>query len=289
MKHGLSILNFGETGDARLLAEIASEAEAAGWDGCFLSDHVRWPAGDQDTIPSMPAVDPEPTADPWVALGAMAMRTERISLGTLVTPLPRRRPTKLAREVATLDQLTRGRTILGVGGGLWPEEFEALGDESDRKVRAAMLDEGLELLESLWSGEPVKHVGAHYRAETTAFAPPCQKPRIPIIVAATWPIRKMLHRAAKWDGVFPLTRRGTPLSPEEISELARTVSSLRITSEPFEILCQGQTQGNGSSTDAALVEAYEAAGGTWWIELRYPWEASLDELLSRVRKGPARG
>lgn len=288
MKHGLSILNFGQTGDARLLAEIAREAEAAGWDGCFLSDHVRWPAGRQGTIPSMPAVDPEPAVDPWVALGAMAMRTERIRLGTLVTPLPRRRPTKLAREVATLDQLTQGRVILGVGGGLWPEEFEALGDESDRKVRAAMLDEGLELLTSLWSGEPVRHLGTHYRAETTPFAPPCQQPRVPIFVAATWPVRKMLRRAAQWDGVFPLTRRGTGLTPKQTSELARAVSEFRTASEPFEIVCQGQTQGDGDSADAARVEAYTAAGGTWWIELRYPWEASLDELLARVRKGPVR-
>lgn len=286
MKHGLSILNFGHTGDARLLAEIAHQAEAAGWDGCFLSDHVRWPAGRQATIPSMPAMDVEPAVDPWVALGAMAMRTERISLGTLVTPLPRRRPTKLAREACTLDHLSGGRVILGVGGGLWPEEFEAFGDESDRKIRAAMLDEGLELLSSLWSGESVRHLGTHYRAETTPFAPPVQQPRIPIWVAATWPVKKMLRRAARWDGVVPLTSRGSPLTPDETTEVAKAIAALRPGGQPFEIVCQGQTEGDGGSADAALIGAYEAAGGTWWVEMRYPWEASLDELVARVRKGP---
>jgi alkanesulfonate monooxygenase SsuD/methylene tetrahydromethanopterin reductase-like flavin-dependent oxidoreductase (luciferase family) len=289
MKYGLAILNFSPSGDARLLAEIAHQAEAAGWDGCFLSDHVRWPAQEQATIPSMPVVDPEPIVDPWVALGAMAMRTERIRLGTLVTPLPRRRPTKLAREAVTLDHLTGGRVILGVGGGLWPEEFDALGDESDPKVRAAMLEEGLELLCSLWSGKPVSHLGTYYRAKTTRFAPPLQQPRIPIWVAATWPVRKMLRRAARWDGVFPLAPGGIPLTPEETAGLARAIEELRPSREPFEVVCQGQTQGDGASADAALIGAYKAAGGTWWIELRFPWEASLDELLARVRNGPPRG
>jgi probable F420-dependent oxidoreductase len=288
MKHALSILNFGHTGDARLLAEIAHEAEAAGWDGCFLSDHVCWPTGEQATIASMPDIDPEPTVDPWVALGAMAMRTERIRLGTLVTPLPRRRPTKLAREAATVDRMTDGRMILGVGSGLWSEEFEALGDESNRKVRAAMLDEGLQLVNALWSGEPVSHRGEHFRAETASFAPPRQQPRIPIIVAATWPVKKMLRRAARWDGVFPLTRQGTSLKPKDVAELTRTVSELRTTPEPFDVMCQGKTQGEGGADDRSLVESYEAAGGTWWIELRYPWEASLDELMTRVRNGPTR-
>jgi hypothetical protein len=152
-----------------------------------------------------------------------------------------------------------------------------------------MLDEGLELLSSLWSGESVRHVGTHYRAETTPFAPPLQQPRLPIWVAATWPVQKMLRRAAQWDGVFPLSPRGSPLTPEETTKLARTIAGLRTSREPFEIVCQGQTQGDGGSADAALIGAYEAAGGTWWMEMRYPWEASLEELVARVRRGPPRG
>lgn len=119
MKYAVCTSNFGNCGDARLLAEIAHTAEAAGWDGCFLWDHVNWP-------------NMEPIVDPWVALGAMAMRTERIRLGTMVTPIARRRPTKLAREAVTLDRLTGGRVTLGLGNGIWPEEFGPLGDESDQ-------------------------------------------------------------------------------------------------------------------------------------------------------------
>lgn len=288
MKYGLGLLNFAPTGDPRLLTEIAHQAEAAGWDGCFLSDHTRWPAGAQATLPSLPAIDPEPIADPWVALGAMAVRTERIRVGTLVTPLPRRRPAKLAREVATLDHLSGGRVILGVGAGLWPEEFEAFGDERDPKLRAAMLEEGLELLCKLWSGSPVSHHGTHYQAETTRFAPPLQQPRVPIWVAATWPVRRMLRRAARWDGVFPLAPGGLPLTAEQTGGLAKSIAEIRTGSEPFEIVCQGQTRGDASTADAALIAAYQAAGGTWWLEQRYPWEASLDELLARVRRGPPR-
>jgi probable F420-dependent oxidoreductase len=288
MKYALQLLNFAPTGDAGLLAEIAHQAEAAGWDGCFLSDHVRWPAGPQATLPELPIIDPEPIVDPWVALTAMAMRTERIRLGTMVTPLPRRRPTKLAREAASLDHLTGGRVTLGIGAGLWPEEFEALGDERDPRVRVAMLEEGLDLLCRLWSGERVAHHGTHYHVESSRFAPPLQQPRVPIWIAATWPVQRMLRRAARWDGVYPLSHGGAGLSPDETRALAKSVGELRTSGEPFEIVCQGQTQGDGKSADAAQIAAYEAAGGTWWVELRYPWEASLDELIARVRRGPPR-
>jgi alkanesulfonate monooxygenase SsuD/methylene tetrahydromethanopterin reductase-like flavin-dependent oxidoreductase (luciferase family) len=191
--------------------------------------------------------------------------------------------------VTTLDQLTRGRAILGVGGGLWPEEFQAFGDEGDRKTRAAMLDEALDLLNFLWSGEPVQYQGTFYRAETTPFAPPFQRPRVPIWIAATWPVQKMLKRAARWDGVYPLTSSGLPLTPDETKKLAKVLASYRRDAELFDIVCQGHTKGDGGTSDAAIVDAYEAAGGTWWMEMYYPWDASIDEIASRIRRGPPRG
>src|SRR5579884_2737980 len=151
MRFGLTLPNFGPYADARLLASLAREAEAAGWQGFFLWDHVLF--GDQ------------PVVDPWVALTAIALATERLWLGPLVTPLPRRRPVKLARETVSLDHLSGGRLVLGVGLGDGPWEWEQLGEPASLRARAALLDEGLELLTRLWSGEPVRHHGAAYTVE----------------------------------------------------------------------------------------------------------------------------
>src|SRR5262245_2261037 len=161
MKFGFYTPNFDFCGDARVLAELAREAEDAGWDGYFIWDHLQFG---------------EPTADPWVALTAMALRTQRIRLGPLVTPVPRRHIAKLAREVITLDHLSGGRVVLGVGAG-FPglPDYGAFGDSGDPKIRAARLDEGLEVLTALWSGEPVKHHGVYYRVECGAFSRPCRR------------------------------------------------------------------------------------------------------------------
>src|SRR5689334_13471095 len=179
---------------------MARDAEAAGWDGFFLWDHViLWPT---------------PTCDPWVALAAVALATERVRIGPLVTPLPRRRITKLARETVTLDHLSNGRLVLGVGIGLGPWEWEYLGEETDLRTRGAMLDEGLELLTKLWSGEPVMHEGRFYTCRgdkgpndptpiPTPFLPRPVQPRIPVWVAGTWPKKPPFRRAARWDGVVP--------------------------------------------------------------------------------------
>src|SRR5947209_17503121 len=149
MRFGVTVPNFGPYFQPRTLAALAAEAEAAGWDGFFLWDHVLF--GD------MPAVDP------WVALSAIALATERIRLGPLVTPLPRRRPVKLARETVSLDHLSGGRLILGAGNGVLSWELDDLDEEADLRTRAAMLDEALAVLTGLWSGRPFSHQGAHYK------------------------------------------------------------------------------------------------------------------------------
>lgn len=167
--------NFGDFAHPGHLLDLARRAEAAGWEGFFLWDHVY--AGDWAG----------PVIDPWVTLGAVAQVTERIALGTMVTPLPRRRPTTLARQTVTLDHLSGGRLVLGVGIG-WPPDldFANLGDSGDNRVRAAQLDEGLKVLTGLWSGERFSFSGEHYRVTDARFVPPpVQQPRIPIWVGST--------------------------------------------------------------------------------------------------------
>jgi alkanesulfonate monooxygenase SsuD/methylene tetrahydromethanopterin reductase-like flavin-dependent oxidoreductase (luciferase family) len=191
MKYGLNLPNGGACGDARTLAEFAHLAEEAGWDGVFLEDYIVWQSH-QDV----------PTYDPWVALAAMALRTERIRLGTQVTPLPRRRPWKLARETVTLDHLSNGRLILGVGlGDPTDGNFNQFEEVTDLKARARMLDEALDVLVGLWSGEPFSYRGEYYHVDEITLLPrPVQTPRIPIWVGGGWPLKGPARRAARWDG-----------------------------------------------------------------------------------------
>src|SRR5512143_501243 len=183
MKYGF-ILPYG---DARTAADVAYEAEQAGWDGFFVWEPV-W------------------GIDAWVALTAVAMRTERIRLGTRLTPLSRMRPWKLASETATLDNLSNGRVILALGLGYIPSGFEAFGEVTDRKTRAELLDEGLDILTGLWRGQPFDYRGKHYVINETKFMPPpppVQQPRIPIWVVGVWGSRKSMARALRYDGILP--------------------------------------------------------------------------------------
>lgn len=283
MRAGISVPNFSEYSDSRLVAELAHEAEDAGWDGFFLWDHLlfenKWRL---------------PIADPWVALAAMAMRTSHIRLGPMVTPIPRRRPWKLARETVTLDHLSNGRLILGVGLG-WPpvDDFARFGEESDDKVRAAKLDEGLDILTGLWSGEPFRYQGQHYHIqEETVFLPrPVQSPRIPIWVAGFWPKKAPFRRAARWDGVFPLSLnvewdQNIPL--EEVQATRAYCLSQRATDAPFEIVVAGETPGDDPAKASAIVTPYIEAGMTWWIENVTPQRGPLDAMRQRIRQGPPR-
>lgn len=282
MRYGLSVPNADAAGDAHTLAELAHVAEQSGWDGIFLEDYIVW-QGHQEV----------PTYDPWVALAAMAMRTERIRLGTSVTPLSRRRPWKLARETVTLDRLSGGRLILGVGLGYPPkDEFEQFGEDGDDKVRAKKLDEGLEVLTGLWSGEPFSYQGEHYTiAPETVFLPrPVQSPRIPIWVAGFWPKKAPFRRAARWDGVYPLSLTAEPDENMPLDELRAAVAyikSQRAGDAPFDVLAGSSTPGDPAA-GAEIVAPYAKAGATWWIEGINPMRGSFEEMRQRVRQGPPR-
>lgn len=212
MRRGLFVAPFAELADPKLLAELAARAEGRGWDGFFLWDHVQYPAGVAEI------------GDAWVSLAAVATSTERVRLGALVTPLARRRPWVLARQAVTLDHLSRGRLVLGFGvGGDGNGEMAEFGEAAQARQRAAMLEEGLELLSAIMSGEPVDHHGAHYEVRARPFRPfSVQRPRIPIWLGARWPGRRPIARAAGWDGVFPIG-----IAAAEVAELRARVAEAR--------------------------------------------------------------
>ena len=186
MKFGFSVPTFGAY-DERSIPAAAREAEEAGWDGFFIWDHVLW--------------DPFETglADATVVLTGIALATERIRFGALVTPLARRRPWKFARETASLDGLSGGRLVVGVGGGDDPD-FVPVGEPADPRERASLLDEGLDLVVRLWRAEPVSYSGRHYTLRDAVLRPgPVQRPRPPIWVGGWWPNRAPFRRAARWE------------------------------------------------------------------------------------------
>ena len=256
MRHAIFVPNFGTFCDPMLVADLAARAESTGWDGWFLWDHVVHRLGD------------EPAVDPWITLAAIAMRTSRIRLGPMVTPIPRRRPWNVARQAATLDQLSSGRIVLGVGiGASGTHEFDGFGEEEDLVTRGSMLDEGLEVIASLWAGEEMHHSGEHYTVEGVRFRPaPVQSP-LPVWVAAVWPNRRPLRRAASWQGVVPLRLPG----PEALEEVLSIIG-------PGKDVC---VKGDGHPA-----RSWEEAGATWMLhELERDWPVSRVEALLDIGPG----
>jgi alkanesulfonate monooxygenase SsuD/methylene tetrahydromethanopterin reductase-like flavin-dependent oxidoreductase (luciferase family) len=263
MRYGVSVPPFGPYADPRRLAELAARAETAGWDGFFVWDHMVY--------------DPSfhPIGDPWVGLAAVAMRTSRLTIGTMVTPLARRRPWKVARETVSLDHLSGGRFVLGVGLGdpaQW--EYGSFGEPADPRIRAACLDEALTVLAGLWTGEPFRYDGRHFAvAEVTFRPPPVQRPRIPVWVAGWWPNKPPLRRAARWDGMAPI-KQGGDLSPDEVAAALTYVRRHRATDAPFDVVVSGGT--GPRPDDADRMAAYAAVGATWWLEDISPWRFGAD-------------
>jgi alkanesulfonate monooxygenase SsuD/methylene tetrahydromethanopterin reductase-like flavin-dependent oxidoreductase (luciferase family) len=288
MRFGVSLPPFGDFADVRLLTETARRAEEAGWDGFFLWDHVFF--------------DPSfhPMTDVWVALGAIAMSTSTIRLGPMVTPLARRRPWILARQTVAVDRASGGRLVLGVGLGdpsQW--DFGFFDEPTDPRVRAQRLDEGLEVLTGLWSGEPFAFDGRHLRVTEVRFRPtPVQSPRIPIWVGGQWPNRPPLRRAARFDGFFPIRTDGG-LSLEHWRDIMALLRELRPSNEPFDAIHAGQVPDGRWDRADDVIGPFADLGVTWWIEDVSPWRfghsweiqwspeftEAMDEL---IRRGPPR-
>ncbi len=288
MRFGMSLPPFADFADVRFLAGIAKEADTLGWDGLFIWDHVFF--------------DPtfHPNVDPWTALAAMAFNTSRIRIGTLITPLARRRPWILARQTASVDQLSGGRLTLGVGLGdpvQW--DFGFFDEPSDNKLRAQMLDEGLEVLMGLWTGKPFSFDRQHYHIKEVTFRPtPVQTPRIPIWVGGNWPNKPPLRRAARFDGFYPIKWDGG-MSPDNWRETLSYIRRHRTLDTPFDAVHAGAVPEDRWHSAAPHVEPYVEAGVTWWIEDVSPWRfgASWEEpwkpqdtqrMVELIRRGPPR-
>jgi alkanesulfonate monooxygenase SsuD/methylene tetrahydromethanopterin reductase-like flavin-dependent oxidoreductase (luciferase family) len=265
VRHALYVPPFGTFGDAALLIELARAAEASGWDGFFLWDHLHFEAD-------------APFVDAWIALTAMATATERLRIGPLITPLPRRRPWKVAREAVTLDHLSSGRLVLGVGLGIdfW-HEFDGFGEPAtDDRIRAELLDDGIEIITRLWSGERVSYTGMRLRVDGVRFLPrPVQQPRIPIWSAVLWPPRpNPIRRAARCDGVAPFNPTG--MTPEQVVELRARIDAERTDGSPYDVCLHGPP---------ARAAEFAAAGVTWYMASLLPDEP-LAEVRRVVEKGP---
>ena len=257
-------------GDPRETADLAAQAEAHGWDGVFTWDGIA--LGEMDTY------------DPWIVMTAMAMRTERIRIGAMLTPPSRRRPWKLARETMTLDRLSGGRLVLPVGlGALDDAAFGNVGEPTSARVRAELLDESLEILEGLWSGRPYAHEGRHYQFGPMTFRPtPVQQPRIPIWVVGSWPHDRSMQRTLRYDGIIVQTT-----DPKAIRDIAAYVEHQRPTSlqgRPFEIIA-GDTTPADPREAAKVVRPFADAGATWWLEA--DWQRpTVDSQRARLAAGP---
>ena len=251
-KRGIFLPPFDELFDPRILVELAQAAEERGWDGFFLWDHIAYRA------------PVRALADPWVALAAIASQTEKLRLGPLVTPLPRRRVQKVARETVTLDRLSGGRLTFGVGlGGAENVELEPFGEEVDARKRAQLLDEGLARLTAYWAGE--------------FEPPPVQEPRIPIWVAARWPNRRPVRRAVRWDGLFVIDLAGRP---DALEELANEVRDLRAgNDDPFDLVVDIPPGDD--------IAPWEAAGATWILTDFDSLQPRLADVRDAIDAGPS--
>jgi alkanesulfonate monooxygenase SsuD/methylene tetrahydromethanopterin reductase-like flavin-dependent oxidoreductase (luciferase family) len=281
MKHGFIFTGT----EPQLAVELAALAEEHGWQGFFVWEGI-W------------------ATDPWATLAAAAMVTERIRLGTMLTPVPRRRPWELAGQTMTVDRLSNGRVILSAGLGVPAEverRFWIFENDPGRRVRAELLDEGLELLQPLWRGEPFEHEGEHFHVERTdSMLPPAivQQPRIPTWVVGVWPRMKSMRRVAKYDGwipnfappgaagIDPLEQQRT-YTPEVAAEAIAWIRAEReragLADRPFDIVQEGTTSGVDRAADAAVVRPWAEAGVTWWLEADWNVPAGRVEAYARAR------
>lgn len=291
MKYAVYAPNFNDYGEPQALVELAVVAEQAGYDAIFLWDHLMF-----SNEPPLPACDALTT------LAAIAQATSRLRMGAMITPVARRRPWKLARELVTLDRLSHGRIHFGVGLGEPAElEFAAFGEQAEAKHRAGRLDEGLEIIMRLCAGEHVDHAGHYYQVDGITFAPAAlQQPRIPLWSAATLPAQAGLRRAAKWDGVFPvklpelinsveqgeINWRDWWLSVDEFAQMVKAVAALRPDLADFDFVASARLGEDGPA--GARPAQFAAVGATWWCEWVDESPGHFEHTLKLVAAGPPR-
>lgn len=272
MKAGLWLPLFDDLADPRVCADLAREAEEAGWDGVFVWDNVRWLEPDRAS------------GDPWITLAAIAAATRQVRIGPVVTPLARRRPIRVAQETVTLDLLSDGRLVLGVGLGSdgFAKEFVDTGEETDARRRAAMLDESLDIVTGAWSGETVQHRGDHYLVDGIRFLPrPVQAPGVPVWVAGTAGVSRPLQRAARYDGYVPINLSG----PDQVEEAVARIADLRSSAgtkadRPYDVVVALPVDDDPAP--------YAAAGATWWLPELDPNQLTLDSIRALIRHRPSK-
>lgn len=268
VRRTIEVMKFGFVvpwADAEDVGRLAVEAEANGWDGLFVWEPV-W------------------GVDAWIALGVAAHRTNTIRLGTMITPPSRRRPWELASQVATVDRLSHGRVVLGVGLGAIDSGFETFGEECDRRTRAELMDECLDVARGLWGGQPFSYEGTHYRVQSTEFPTighTEQRPHPPIWCVGALGFEKSMNRALTCDGLLPQVK-----SPEGEFSLPtlEQIAGLReqIDRDDYDIVIEGHISDHSP-------DAWKQAGATWWIESM--WETtgqdtSVPICIDRLRDGP---
>jgi hypothetical protein len=268
-------------GTATEQLEQAVLADRAGWDGVFV-----WEAAYG--------------VDAWTLLAAMAQRTTRVRLGTMLTPLPWRRPWKVASQAVTLDQVSNGRAILAVGLGAIDTALGNTGEEIDRRARAELLDEGIDLIAGLWEGR-LRFSGRNYQVDLAAredlarVATPVQRPRVPIWVVGAWPRPKSMRRVLRCDGLLPVSMdaggfRAT--TPDDVRAMLRWLDERGGLRPGFDVVTEGETPADDPARAAAIVAPWIDAGCTWWLETRWamPHDSAdrIREVRERIQAGPPR-
>ena len=263
--------------DLDLISDLACEAETSGWDGFFIWDGFLGP-------------------NPWILLASVAARTEGLRFGVMLTAATVRRPWQLASETATLDRLSKGRLILSLGLGAASDlGFDRVGEQMDRKIRAELLDESLDILNGLWTGKPLHYEGKHYQVRDAALSvTPVQQPRIPVWVVGAWPRMKSMRRVLRCDGLIPskLTATGVSdnITPEDLREMFAFVKE-RLGDPSFDITVEGETPGDDKEKAAQIISPFIDAGATWWLEsiAATPYRlGGIEGVRARIAQGPPR-
>jgi alkanesulfonate monooxygenase SsuD/methylene tetrahydromethanopterin reductase-like flavin-dependent oxidoreductase (luciferase family) len=278
VRYAIDVAPLGELSDPAAIVRLARAAEDAGWDGLSTWDSTGVSMGTA-------------AADPFVALAAVAAATERLRLILSVVALPRRRPHLVVQSVGTLDRLSSGRVVLGVGAGGDPADFASFGEAVESSTRVAQMDEALEIVDALLRGESVRHEGPHFAVRDVAVGPrPVQEPRPPIWLGGMRPGAR--RRAATWDGWIAVAvaddGSGINLRPEAFRAMVDALDAERAklgrASEPFDVAVFAYS--DPSAPDRAA--AYAEAGATWWLESLSPMRGSPSDLIAIVAKGPPR-